>query len=238
MDEYKNTIGKPLQFSDISEDVDKTNNYIVTQKDLIKGSIANFKKEVFKILVSKKVLMMIGEQSHGDRGVDLQQRNPNLQEALMSLQLMYIGGVVNTNLIPQLRKLIIRATRCQAYVKTFDCDVAPQDQLVGDSYNDQKSLFVIVCQNAGVMEDKIRRICHSLGEFTYDIDVNTLSQDIEKAENDKQSAKNVITNSKITFREYLQLANKKGQADVSVFKVYNLFVARQRSISIHLNMLK
>jgi hypothetical protein len=88
------------------------------------------------------------------------------------------------------------------------------------------------------MEDKIRRICQSLGEFTYDIDVNTLSQDIEKAENDKQSAKNVITNSKITFREYLQLANKKGQADVSVFKVYNLFVARQRSISIHLNMLK
>ena len=129
MDEYKDTIGKPLQFSDISEDVDKTNNYIITQKDLIKGSIANFKREVFKILVSKKVLTMIGEQSHGDqgRGVDLQQRNPNLQEALMSLQLLYIGGVVNTNMIPQLRKLIVRATRCQAYVKTFDCDVAPQD---------------------------------------------------------------------------------------------------------------
>ncbi len=41
----------------------------------------------------------------------------------MSLQLMYIGGVVDQAKIPQLRKLIIRATRCQAYVKTFDCNV-------------------------------------------------------------------------------------------------------------------
>lgn len=42
----------------------------------------------------------------------------------------------------------------------------------------------------------------------------------------------------MTFRDYLETANKKGKADVSVFKVYTLFVLRQRSISIHMNMLK
>jgi hypothetical protein len=53
-----------------------------------------------------------------------------------------------------------------------------------------------------------------------------LSQDIRTAENDKQSARAIITQSKMTFRDYLEQANKKGKADVSVFKVYNLFVLR------------
>lgn len=48
----------------------------------------------------------------------------------------------------------------------------------------------------------------------------------------------MITSSKVAFREYLELANQKGKADVSVFKVYNLFILRQRSICVHLNMLK
>ena len=54
----------------------------------------------------------------------------------------------------------------------------------------------------------------------------------------RMSARDVISHSKMTFRDYLIQANKKGDADVSVFKVYKLFIMRQKSISIHLNMLK
>ena len=57
-------------------------------------------------------MAMVGEQSNGDQDVELLQRNPNLNEKLMSLQLMYIGGVIDSAQIPQLRKFIIRATRC------------------------------------------------------------------------------------------------------------------------------
>jgi hypothetical protein len=76
------------------------------------------------------------------------------------------------------------------------------------------------------MEEKIRRVCQSFSNVTFDINVNSLSQDIRTAENDKQSARAIITQSKMTFRDYLEQANKKGKADVSVFKVYNLFVLR------------
>ena len=40
---------------------------------------------------------------------------------------MYIGGIIETHQIPQLRKLIIRATRCQAYVKSFECKIPHKD---------------------------------------------------------------------------------------------------------------
>ena len=122
----------------------------------------------------------------------------------MSLQLMYIGGVVDSAQIPQLRKFIIRATRCQAYVKTFDCEVPLQDQLVGDDYDQKKSIYVIVCQNANIMEDKIRRICQSFSGVTFDVNINTLNQDLVKAENDRVSTRAIITQSKMTFRDYLE----------------------------------
>ena len=51
VDEFKETIGKPLQFSDISDDLDKTYSHIIEQKDMIKGSVENFKKQVFRIAV-------------------------------------------------------------------------------------------------------------------------------------------------------------------------------------------
>jgi len=112
VDDFKEIVGKPLQFSDISDDLDKTYQHIIEQKDMIKGTVENFKKLVFRIAVQQKIMAMVGEQSYGDQDVELLQRNPNLNEKLMSLQLMYIGGVIDSAQIPQLRKFIIRATRC------------------------------------------------------------------------------------------------------------------------------
>jgi hypothetical protein len=42
----------------------------------------------------------------------------------------------------------------------------------------------------------------------------------------------------MTFREFLLTVNQKGATDVSVFKVYEVFVQREKAIYIHLNMLK
>ena len=43
------------------------------------------------------------------------------------------------------------------------------------------------------MEDKIRRICQSFSGVTFDIDINSLNQDLLKAENDRVSARAIIT---------------------------------------------
>jgi len=73
VDEFKETIGKPLQFSDIADDLDKTYQHIIEQKDMIKGTVENFKSLVFRIAVQQKIMAMVGEHpSHGDQGVDLE----------------------------------------------------------------------------------------------------------------------------------------------------------------------
>jgi hypothetical protein len=60
---------------------------------------------------------------------------PQLNERLMQMQLLYIGGVIDSKELPKLRKLVMRVTRCNAYVKSFECQVDLQDQLVGDDYD-------------------------------------------------------------------------------------------------------
>jgi hypothetical protein len=44
----------------------------------------------------------------------------NLQDNLMAMRIMYIGGVIASDQMPQFRRLIIRATRCQVYVHSFE----------------------------------------------------------------------------------------------------------------------
>ena len=61
---------------------------------------------------------------------------------------------------------------------------------------------------------------------------------MQATQSDKINAKALIRNSKMTFREFLTTVNQKGAADVSVFKVYEVFVQREKAIYIHLNMLK
>ena len=82
-----------------------------------------------------------------------------MNERLMSMQLLYVGGVIDTAQLPNLRRLVIRATKCNAYVKSFECQVALSDQLANDNYDQKKSIYVIVCEHSNFMEEKIRRIC-------------------------------------------------------------------------------
>lgn len=140
--------------------------------------------------------------------------------------------------MPQFRRLIIRATRCQVYVHTFELALDPSDQLIGDNYDAKKSVFVLAFQEGSVLEDKIRRIVSSFPGTNFDVKLDSLENDLVVAQGNKINAKNVIRNSKMTFRDFLITVNQKGAAEVSVFKVYELFVMREKAIYVHLNMLK
>ena len=54
------------------------------------------------------------------------------------------------------------------------------------------------------MDEKIRRVCQSFEGYTFDVDINTLNQDHQKTEQDRSSSKAIITQSKMTFRDYLE----------------------------------
>lgn len=54
----------------------------------------------------------------------------------------------------------------------------------------------------------------------------------------KNNTKDIIRHTKQVFREYLEMSNNKENADVSVFKVYKVFILKEKSIYTCLNMLK
>lgn len=231
--------GKPLKFADISKDLESTFSHINSQKDALNSTIQHFKDMVFKIEILKKIKAMTGDQENFSQiaGVGLEAGSA-LQDNLMAMRILYIGGVIGTDQMPQFRRMIIRATRCQVYVHSFEIDLSPADQLIGDNYDSKKSMYVLAFQDGSVLEDKIRRIVGSFTGSTFDVKIESLDDDLMRSHTDKLNAKQLIRNSKMSFREFLTTVNQKGAAEVSVFKVYELFVSREKAIYYHLNMLK
>jgi hypothetical protein len=99
--------------------------------------------------------------------------------------------------------MIIRATRCQVYVHSFEIDLSPADQLIGDNYDSKKSMYVLAFQEGSVLEDKIRRIVGSFTGSNFDVKIDTLDDELMKSHTDKLNAKQLIRNSKSSFREFL-----------------------------------
>jgi len=92
-----------------------------------------------------------------------------------------------------------------------------------------------------MIEEKIRRICTAYADVNQcdvvEINFASLHNDILENEKKKQDIKDFIKNTAIQFKELLKALNTRQNADVSVFKVYKLFLLREKQIYIHLNML-
>jgi len=101
-----------------------------------------------------------------------------IQEGLLGARISYIGGVVPSENIAQFKRLIVRATRCQVFVHSFDLHLHREDQLMNDSYHERKSIFVLCFQDGSAMEDKIRRICNSFPGAIFEIKLDGIDEEI------------------------------------------------------------
>jgi len=88
------------------------------------------------------------------------------------------------------------------------------------------------------MEEKIRRICNSFSQNVFDIRFEAINREIRQAEENKLHTRDIIRQTKRIFKDYLATADRHERADVSVYKVYKLFVLREKAIYLHLNMLR
>mmetsp|Transcript_2651 Transcript_2651/g.4440 ORF Transcript_2651/g.4440 Transcript_2651/m.4440 type:complete len:175 (-) Transcript_2651:1474-1998(-) len=154
------------------------------------------------------------------------------------MRIQYIGGIVSSENLTQFKRLVIRSTRCQVYVHTFEVSLASHDKLVGDNYDSRKHIFVLAFQDGSILEDKIRRVCNSFSTDCFDVRLENIVEDIQTAEMQKLRNKDIIRQTKNVFLEYLETVNKRAEAPVSVFKVYKVYIMRERAIYTHLNMLK
>lgn len=64
------------------------------------------------------------------------------------MKINYVGGVIETEHVMQFKKLLIRATRCKAFIYSQDVDLCSEDKIIDDSYDRKKSVFVIAYQEA------------------------------------------------------------------------------------------
>ena len=61
----------------------------------------------------------------------------------MSTRIKYMAGVVDTSHMFHLKRLMLRATKCQAFVHSFEMSVPVGDQIIDDIYHKNKSIFVL-----------------------------------------------------------------------------------------------
>ena len=77
--------------------------------------------------------------------------------------------------------MIIRATRCQVYVHSFELTLDSSDQLIGDNYDAKKSVFVLAFQDGDTLEEKIRKIVGSFPGTSFDVKLETLEENLMEA---------------------------------------------------------
>lgn len=53
-----------------------------------------------------------------------------------------------------------------------------------------------------------------------------------------ENTRDILRATKKSYKDYMELVNSKENADVSVFKVYKLFLLKEKTIHTQLNMLK
>jgi vacuolar-type H+-ATPase subunit I/STV1 len=88
------------------------------------------------------------------------------------------------------------------------------------------------------MEDKVRRLCSAFSSYNFDVDIDSMARDLKVIHEQRTVTKDIIRQTKINFISFLETANRKGDITASVFKVYKVFLLRERAIYTHLNMFR
>ena len=90
----------------------------------------------------QQIQKMVGVRPSGSR-IDTENVSKGFKEQLMSTRVKYMAGVVDTTHMYHLKRLVLRATKCQAYVHSFEMNVVLGDQIIDDEYHRNKSIFVL-----------------------------------------------------------------------------------------------
>ena len=88
------------------------------------------------------------------------------------------------------------------------------------------------------MEGKITKICNSFNGTTFSVKLEGIDQKINECQQEKEHARDIIKSTKRAYKDYLTAANTRGDGEVSVIKIYKLFILKERAIYTHLNMLE
>jgi hypothetical protein len=75
---------------------------------------------------------------------------------------------------------MIRVTRCQVFVHSFDLYTHAEDQIIGDNYDQKKSIFVLAYQEGSVLSAKILKICNSFNGTVFSVKLEGIDHEIRE----------------------------------------------------------
>ena len=139
-----------------------------------------------------------------------------------------MGGIVKVEDIAKFKKMIIRATRAQTLVHDFPLELPDTEKICNDPYDENRKIIIMAYQDGTTIREKLKRVVGSFESEFYTINTDSLTEEKNNVNLQKEETKAVIVQSKQMFREYLVMADKKGDAQVSVFKMYKLFIQREK----------
>lgn len=138
----------------------------------------------------------------------------------------------------KLKRIILRSTRGTVLIEEFDLNLPLTEKIIGDEYDMNKKAFILTYQHGDFISEKINKITGSFeGEF-FNIEQEELMDLNNKLILEKEETRRIIVQTKQYFREFLITADKRGDADVSAFQMYKLFIEREKAIYSTLNMFK
>jgi len=200
--------------------------------------VSKFKQLALRMQILTKARQVIGNVSSYGASSGDEESGAGLNENLLSTQISYMGGIVKVEEIAKFKKLVIRATRAQTLVHDFPLELPDTEKLVNDPYDENRRIIIMAFQDGSTIREKLRRVIGSFDEEFYTINTESLTEEKNNVNLQKEETKAIIVQSKSMFREYLVATDMKGDAQVSVFRMYKLFVQREKFIYQTLNMFR
>ena len=104
-----------------------------------------------------------------------------------------MGGVIDTKDILKFKKMVIRTTRAQTLVYDYPLVIEPKDQIEGDSYHENKRIFILAYQEGNVIQDKINKIMGAFndGDF-FQVDIQKLVDELLTTSLQKEETREII----------------------------------------------
>lgn len=119
-----------------------------------------------------------------------------LNENLLSTQISYMGGIIKVEDIFKFKKMIIRATRAQTLVHDFPLELPDTEKICDDSYDENRRIIIMAYQDGSTIREKLKRVVGSFESEFYTINTESLTEEKNNVNLQKEETKAVIVQSK------------------------------------------
>ena len=75
-----------------------------------------------------------------------------------------MGGIIKNEFMHKMRRGVFRKTRGKTYVHSFNLNLGPEDKLIGDNYDEGRSVFILAFEGGDIMANNIERICNAYAD--------------------------------------------------------------------------